>query len=92
MTALRHEHQALQQGATIWLHNSDEHLVTYLKQADAEEFLIAVSLSNTPFRGSVEAAGTWKEIELPVSKSAAEAVPFLSLNAFEARIFHKQGQ
>ncbi len=93
MTTLRREHPALQQGATIWLHNTNEqHVVTYLRRAGTEEFLIAVNLSNTPFRGSVEAAGNWKEIELPVSKPEPEAVPFLSLNAFEARVFQKQVQ
>jgi hypothetical protein len=51
-----------------------------------------VNLPNTPFRGSVEAAGNWEEVELPVSKPESEAVPFLSLNAFEARIFQKQAQ
>jgi glycosidase len=93
VTALRHEHPALQQGATIWLHNSDEQrVITYLRRAGSEEFLIAVNLSNTPFRGSVEAVGNWKEIELPVSKPESEAVPFISLNAFEARIFHKEAK
>ena len=93
MAALRHEHPALQQGATIWLHNSDEqHVVTFMRSSGNEEFLIAVNLSNTPFRGSVEATGNWKEIELPVSKPEPEAVPFVSLNAFEARIFQKQAQ
>jgi glycosidase len=93
MTSLRREHPALQQGATIWLHNSDEqHVVTYLRRAGGEEFLVAINLSNTPFRGSVEAAGNWKEVELPVSKPEPEAVPFLSLNAFAARIFQKQAQ
>ncbi|MGA7245542.1 MAG: alpha-amylase family glycosyl hydrolase [Terracidiphilus sp.] len=93
MTALRRDHTALQQGATTWLHNSNEqHVVTYTRSAGSEEFLIAVNLSNTPFRGTVEAAGNWKEIELPVSKPEPEAVPFISLNAFEARIFQKQAQ
>jgi cyclomaltodextrinase len=93
MTALRHEHPALQQGRIVWLHNSDEqHVVTYVRRGGNEEFLIAVNLSNTAFRGSVEAAGNWKEIELPVSKPEPEAVPFLSLNAFEARVFEKPAQ
>ena len=93
MTAMRREHPALQQGATIWLHNSNEqHVVTYLRREGSEEFLIAINLTNAPFRGSVEAAGNWKEIELPVSKPEPEAVPFISLNAFEARIFQKQAQ
>jgi glycosidase len=91
IAALRHEHAALQQGATMWLHNSDEqHVVTYFRRAENEEFLIAVNLSSTPFRGSVEAGGNWKEIELPVSKPEPEAVPFISLNAFEARIFQRR--
>ena len=93
LTALRREHPALQQGATIWLHNSDEqHVVTYLRRAANEEFLVAINLSNTPFRGSVEAAGNWKEIELPISKPEPEAVPIVYLNAFEVRIFQKQAQ
>jgi len=95
--ALRHEHAALQQGATLWLHNGDErHVVTFLRRAGGEEFLVAVNLSSTPFRGSVEASGTWKEIHLSVSTPVAEresgALPFVSLNAFEARIFQKQVQ
>ena len=93
MSELRRDHPSLQQGATIWLHNSDEqHVVTYLRRAGTDEFLIAVNLSNMPFRGSVEAAGNWKEVELPVWKSEPEAVPVLSLDAFEARIFEKQTQ
>lgn len=93
IAALRREHPALQQGATIWLHNSDEqHVATYLRRAGNDEFLIAVNLSNTPFRGSVEASGNWKEIELPVWKPESETIPFVSLNAFEARIFEKQAQ
>jgi len=93
LTALRHDHPAMQQGAILWLHNSDERrVVTYLRRAGGDEFLIAVNLSNTPFRGRVEAAGNWKEIELPVSKPKPEAIPFLSLNAFGTRIFQKQGR
>jgi cyclomaltodextrinase / maltogenic alpha-amylase / neopullulanase len=84
------QHRALPQGATIWLHNAD--VVTSLRRAGSEELLIAMNLSNTPFRGSVEAAGNWEEVELPVSKPESEAVPFLSLNAFEARIFQKQAR
>jgi glycosidase len=93
ITSLRREHPALQQGEIVWLHNSDEqHVVTYVRRSGREQFLIAVNLSNTPFRGTVEAAGHWKEIELPVSKPEPAAVPFISLNAFEARIFQMQDQ
>jgi glycosidase len=92
IAGLRRTHPALEQGELIWVHNSDErHVVTYLRRSSTEEFLIAVNLSNTPFRGSVEAdAGTWKEIEIPISKPEPAAVPFVSLDAFGARIFEKQ--
>src|SRR5271170_3449734 len=93
IAALRRAHPALEQGELVWVYNSDEqHVVTYLRRSGTEEFLIAVNLSNTPFRGSVEAdAGKWKEIEFPGSKPKPTAVPFVSLDAFGARIFQKQG-
>ena len=94
IVSLRKEHPALQQGVMVWLHNSDEqHVVTYIRRSQQEEFLVAVNLSNTPFRGTVEAeAGGWKEIELAVWKAEEAGVPFLSLDAFGARIFRRQHQ
>ena len=91
IAGLRRTHPALEQGELIWVHNSDEqHVVTYMRRSSTEEFLIAVNLSNTPFRGSVEAdSATWKEIELPGSKPEPVALPFVSLDAFGARIFER---
>jgi len=91
---LRRTHPALQQGELVWLHNSDEqHVVTFLRRSGTDEFLIAVNLSNTPYRGSVEAsAGRWKEIELPIAKPEIGTLPFVSLDAFGARIFERQVQ
>ena len=73
----------------MWAHNSEEqHVISYFRRAGSEEFLIAVNLSNIPFRGTVEAvAEDWKEIELPVNKKQPAAIPSLSLDSFEARIF-----
>ena len=92
IAGLRRTHPALEQGELIWVHNSDEqHVVTFMRRSSTEEFLIAVNLSNTPFRGSIEADSvTWKEIELPGSTPEPTAVPFVSLDAFGARIFEKQ--
>ncbi|HTZ88738.1 MAG TPA: alpha-amylase family glycosyl hydrolase [Alloacidobacterium sp.] len=92
LALLRREHPALQQGEIVWLHNSDEqHVVSYLRRSGQDKFLIAVNLSNTPFRGTVEAeAGHWKEIDLPGSKAEPTAVPFISLDSFGARIFEQQ--
>ncbi len=90
--ALRRQHPALQQGQLVWVHNSDEqHVLTYLRRTDSEEFLIAVNLSNTPFRGSIEAgAGNWKEVPLPLSAAAETALPAVALDAFKFRIFERQ--
>jgi len=94
MAELRKDHPALEQSETVWLHNSDEQrVVSYLRRAGNEEFLVVVNLSNTPLRGTVEAeGGGWKEMELPVAKPEAEAVPFVSLNAFGARIFQRRAR
>jgi len=92
IASLRREHPALQQGGLVWVHNSDEqHVVTLMRRSGSEEYLVAVNLSNTPFRGTIEAApGDWKEIELPISKQEPTAVPSISLNSFGARIFTRK--
>lgn len=102
MVPFREHQRALQQGATIWLHNSqEEHVVSYLRRTGDEEFLIAVNLSSSSFSGTVEAAGQWEEITIPKPHHAnvdvaaerdpprtAPALPALSLDAFQFRIFH----
>jgi cyclomaltodextrinase len=87
--ALRRQHPALQQGELLWLHNSDEqHVVSYLRHAGAEDFLIVVNLSNAPFRGTVDASGQkWKEVDVPLSAHEQVGLPFVSLDAFGFRIF-----
>lgn len=98
------EHQAaLQRGSTVWVHNSEEaHVVSYLRRTGDEEFLIAINLSDSPFRGNLEAAGIWDEVKVPLprkrsntneaaesqAENPAPALPALSLGAFEFRIFH----
>lgn len=54
--ALRRAHQALIEGDTIWLRNSDEsRIVTFARRSATEEILVAINLSNRPFTGDVEA-------------------------------------
>ena len=86
---LRKNSPALQHGAIVWLHNSEEqHVVTFLRRTPEETDLVTVNLSNTPFRGTVEAAsGAWKEVSLTSSKLEESAIPALSLDAFQTRIF-----
>jgi len=94
LDSLRSQHPALQQGQTIWLHNSDEqHVVTYIRRTESEEFLVVVNLSNSSFRGSIEAAGQhWAAVDLPIAEHAEAALPFLSLDAFGFRIFQKDAK
>ncbi len=92
--SIRRQHPALQQGQLVWVHNSnEEHVITYLRRSGEEEFLVAVNLSNTPFRGVVEAdAGPWKEIDIADSPSGQTAIPALTLDAFGFRIFQEEAR
>ena len=104
MIPFREQHPALFRGATVWVHNSDEtHVVSYLRRTVEEEFLIVVNLSNSPFAGTVEVAGRWEEIPIPLARvhhntgqpdqreaDAPEvALPALALGATGFRIFHR---
>jgi cyclomaltodextrinase / maltogenic alpha-amylase / neopullulanase len=97
MIALRRAHAALRQGETEWLRNSDEsRVVTYLRRAGDEEFLVAINFSNNPFMGSVEAGNpsTFTDVT-PSLKSEKEAkprpvaLPVLALDAWGARLFRR---
>ena len=105
MIRFRQHQPALLHGETVWVHNSAEtQIVSYLRRTAGEEFLIAVNLSNTPFRGTLEtSSGSWDEVDVPHPKrrpntnepgsAAAEvrqtALPALSLDAYQFRIFHQ---
>jgi cyclomaltodextrinase / maltogenic alpha-amylase / neopullulanase len=92
LIALRRQHAALQQGETLWLHNSaEQHVVTYLRRAAGEEFLIAINLSNTCVEDAIDVSSTdWREIELPAFKHDNTVLPNLRLDAFGVRIFQRE--
>lgn len=94
MDSLRSQHPALQQGQTVWLHNSDEqHVVSYLRRSGSEEFLVVVNLSNTPFRGTIECdSRNWKGIELALATQGQMALPFVALDAFGFRVFQRDAK
>ncbi|MBV8818402.1 MAG: DUF3459 domain-containing protein [Acidobacteriaceae bacterium] len=89
LDALRRQHPALQQGELKWVHNSDEqHVASYVRESGDDEFLVVANLSNTPFRGTVEAGGgNWKAVRIPLASEAPNALPFVSLDAFQFRVF-----
>jgi cyclomaltodextrinase len=98
---LRAGSPALRHGSLQWLRNSDEqHVVSFERRSDDDTELVTVNLSNTPFHGSVEVETPlgqhWAEASLPQRandhrRSAEEpppvALPSLSLDAFQVRIF-----
>lgn len=89
MIPFRAQHPALWKGDLDWVHNSDEqHILSYTRRSDKEEFLIVVNLSNTPFRGTVEAGtGSWEEVNDLSLEKAQVALPAVSLSAFGFRMF-----
>jgi glycosidase len=57
MIAMRKASDALRNGSTNWLRNSDEsRVLTYLRQTSNEEIVVAINFSNRPFFGSIEVA------------------------------------
>ncbi len=101
MIPFREREPALLHGELVWLHNSEEaHVVSYVRRTPEEEFLVAINLSSTPFRGTVEAAAAgWEEIKVPLHRrrqdhapaAASETAPLpaLSLDAFQFRFFRR---
>jgi hypothetical protein len=62
-----------------------------MRTAGAEQFLVVVNLSNTPFRGTVESDGQrWKEVSLPLAQQGPVALPFVAIDAFGFRIFARE--
>jgi cyclomaltodextrinase len=59
MIALRRSEEALRRGALEWVRNSDEaRVLTFARRTPAEEILVAINLSGSPFVGTVEAGGS----------------------------------
>jgi cyclomaltodextrinase / maltogenic alpha-amylase / neopullulanase len=100
LVALRRAHAALRQGELHWLRNSDEaRVVTFLRRARGEEFVVAVNFSTQPFAGTVETAGegfadvtpaldTSQGPAAPVGPRTA-ALPALALEPWGFRVFRR---
>ena len=91
--ALRKAHPALQQGDTEWIANADSsRVLTYFRRSSAEEYLVAINVSNRPFAGVVAAPSGQYEDQTPVvgdRKPTAATLPALALEAWEFRIWKK---
>lgn len=89
MIPFRERHPALWGGSLLWIHNSDEQRVlSYERQSADSDILVVINFSNTPFRGTVEAADDrWREVHVSVARPEPAALPALSLAPFGFRIF-----
>lgn len=90
---LRKEYPAFRTDNVQWLHNSSEAtLVTYLRDDDKDEFLIAINFSNRPLSGKVDMKDTAGFLPVKISSlqnSDSAPLPTVRLNGFEWRIYHR---
>lgn len=96
----RRAHASLRRGSTTWVPNADEdRIVTFVRSDATEEILVAVNLSNRPFRGRVEIAGTgysditpWRDGRPGAEASTGPAtteLPTLALEPWGVRFFRR---
>lgn len=87
--------------------SDEQHVISFTRSSPEETDLVTVNLSNTPFRGSIEVAThgnqAWREVSFApaagsrrrsattVTDSPVMALPVLSLDAFQVRIFRRSG-
>ena len=87
---LRQQHAALRTGTLTWLGNSDEdRVVTFARRNAEEELLVAINLSNRPFAGTVEAAGSWTEVGPGRDSTRSVGLPALGLEGWGVRVFRR---
>lgn len=90
MIDLRKNNVALRRGELIWLKNSEENrVVTFLRKSGAQEILVAINMTSSPFFGSVEASGNFEDIT-PNIEYKQIGLPALSLEGFGFRVFRKK--
>jgi cyclomaltodextrinase / maltogenic alpha-amylase / neopullulanase len=105
MMALRRSEEALRRGTLEWVRNSDEaRVLTFARRTPAEEIVVAINLSNSPFVGTLEAGGPGAaftdltpdtapplapEAAAPERRARTVALPALALDAWGYRIFRR---
>lgn len=91
MIALRKSSNALRRGELRWIRNSDEaRVVTFARRAGAEEVVVAINMSSSPFVGTIEASGSFDEVT-PNAPVRTVALPAISLEGHGFRIFRRKG-
>ncbi|MGB7069411.1 MAG: alpha-amylase family glycosyl hydrolase [Pyrinomonadaceae bacterium] len=89
MIDLRKRSAALRRGDLVWLKNSDEdRILTFERRTAAEEVLVAINMTSSPFFGSVETSGKFDEV-IPANEKHGSSLPVLSIEGFGIRIFRR---
>lgn len=89
---LRHQHPAFCNDRVAWLHNSaPADVVSFMRQDDKEQFVIAINLSNRPVPSTIDVAHDqeFKLMEIAGAERAGNSFPSLRLNGFEWRIYRR---
>src|SRR5438105_6226575 len=90
---LRKSSEALRSGSVNWLRNSDEtRVVSFSRQTNTEEIVVAINFSNRPFFGSIEVSNdsAFQDITpdigqpLPPDAPAAESAARAHINSLPA--------
>jgi glycosidase len=90
---LRKQNAAFRTSNVQWLHNSSEAtLVTFLRAADKDEFLVAINFSNRPLDATVDLKNATGFLPIKIrglKNSESNPPPAIHLNGFEWRIYHR---
>lgn len=92
LAGLRKEYPAFRNHAVTWLQNSDStSLVTFSRQDDNNEFVVAINFSNRPLNGSVEVnyAQDFKPVKITGIAADGVGFPLLHMNGFDWQIYHR---
>jgi glycosidase len=90
---LRKQSPAFRNDRIVWLKNADEkNVVTFLREDDRDQFLVAINFSNRPGVGGVEVANAAEFQAVKIDgtpQPPASDIPSLHLGSFEWRIYHR---
>jgi len=90
MIELRKNSVALRRGDLTWVKNSDEsRVLSFTRKSGTQEILVLINLSNTPFRGSYEAAGMDYEEITPSAEKKLSVGKEILLGAFGFKILKR---
>jgi glycosidase len=93
LAKLRKQSPAFRNDRLVWLKNSDEkNVVTFLREDEREQFVVAINLSNRPASAGVEVPNSTEFQPVKIAGMpgpSASDFPSLHLGSFEWRIYRR---